>query len=534
MKKTLTLIILLLTTHLVICQTIWTVKSVPNTRLQGNSIHVSDPDGYLSDSAEMAINTALSGIRDQADVFLVTLTSIGDDDPKQFATTLFNYWGIGDADTNNGVLLLFVEDQHALEFETGYGAETTLTDARCSQIFRNTIVPYFREEDYENGLCAGIGDIVTTFGGTVPMGLMTAQRYYDEEYDYDSDEFFEDDGADDDILSALIIWFFILVMLPIPFISCVRGLIKVLNKKSGPEVDKDNYNIKNTGGINYITNYKNDFNGKVWESSGCLMSLVYGISLPILYIVAMAVLGYFNPDMSETAQGNWAIPITLVVYLTMICIIQNHRALKQANKRAETSSRPKKIYQIAKKDPKTKLTRILAPWLGWIYAKQFDRHISESSAFQCPTCGKPLEDNESLHLPETCYCEEKLGVYKYSPYRCASGHVFVLRENGPHYNKYTLCEDCHARVNKKISEKIITNATYKSDGQKKTQYRCEFCGKEQERSETIPKLVYSYYSGGSGSSHYHSSGSHYHSSSHHSRGSFGGGRSGGGGHSGRW
>ena len=50
-------------------QTAWTVQTVPNTRLESNDIHVSDPDGYLSDSTEMAINTALCAIREQADVF---------------------------------------------------------------------------------------------------------------------------------------------------------------------------------------------------------------------------------------------------------------------------------------------------------------------------------------------------------------------------------------------------------------------------------------------------------------------------------
>ena len=119
----------------------WTVRTVPNTRLYSNDIHVSDPDGFLSDSAEIRINTALCAIRDKADVFLVTLATIGEANPKHFATGLLNHWGVGDAETNNGVLLLFVEDQHALEFETGYGAEETLTDARCQRIFTNTIVP---------------------------------------------------------------------------------------------------------------------------------------------------------------------------------------------------------------------------------------------------------------------------------------------------------------------------------------------------------------------------------------------------------
>jgi uncharacterized membrane protein YgcG len=64
----------------------WTVQTVPNTRMQGNEIHVSDPDGYLSDSTESVINTALCAICDQADVFVVTIYSIGDVEPKHFAT----------------------------------------------------------------------------------------------------------------------------------------------------------------------------------------------------------------------------------------------------------------------------------------------------------------------------------------------------------------------------------------------------------------------------------------------------------------
>ena len=131
MKRTCLIMLLMCLSLSVMAQREWTVKTVPNTRLHSNDIHVSDPDGFLSDSAEMRINTALCAIRDKADVFLVTLASIGDAEPKPFATELINYWGIGDAETNNGVLLLFIEDQHALETETGYGAEETLTDAKC-------------------------------------------------------------------------------------------------------------------------------------------------------------------------------------------------------------------------------------------------------------------------------------------------------------------------------------------------------------------------------------------------------------------
>ena len=97
MRKTCLILLLICLSFNVMSQREWTVKAVPNTRLESNDIHVSDPDGYLSDSAEMNINTALCAIRDKADVFLVTLTSIGEVESKRFATQLFNYWGIGNA-----------------------------------------------------------------------------------------------------------------------------------------------------------------------------------------------------------------------------------------------------------------------------------------------------------------------------------------------------------------------------------------------------------------------------------------------------
>ena len=175
MKRFFLLVVLISLGFSSFSQKAWTVKTVPNTRLESNDIHVSDPDGYLSDEAEQRINALLCTIRDTADVFVVTLASVGNEEPKHFATELFNYWGIGDAATNNGVLLLFIEDQRALEFETGYGAELALTDARCEKIFTHTILPYFKAEDYENGLLAGVDAIVEVFQGSYqePSNLMS-------------------------------------------------------------------------------------------------------------------------------------------------------------------------------------------------------------------------------------------------------------------------------------------------------------------------------------------------------------------------
>ena len=221
----------MLVTLSVSAQNAWTVEKVPNTRIQGNFIHVSDPDGYISADTEKRINTALSAIQDTADVFIVALNSIGSDDPQMFRTELFAHWGIGDKNKNNGMLLLFVEDQHALEFETGYGIEPVLTDVKCFEIFQHTIKPYFREGDYEGGMYAGVLDIVDVFGGTVPDDLVTVLP--DEEvYKTALEE------RDKEIMSDFYFWFMLLFFL-IPMISFFYFIMRSNDEKKRAKRGED-------------------------------------------------------------------------------------------------------------------------------------------------------------------------------------------------------------------------------------------------------------------------------------------------------
>lgn len=156
-------------------QIVWTVETVPNTRLKGKSIHVSDPDDLISDSCEMKINKALCTIQDEADVFLVVLNSIGNTSIETFASDLFNVWGIGDAETNNGVLMLLVKDSRKFRIEVGYGVEDVLTDYRCYEITEGHIIPYLKNYDFEGGLLSGVSEMMIVFGGTVPDGFVPAQ-----------------------------------------------------------------------------------------------------------------------------------------------------------------------------------------------------------------------------------------------------------------------------------------------------------------------------------------------------------------------
>lgn len=64
--------------------------------------------------------------------------------PKAFTTQLFNYWGIGKADQDNGVLFLVSTGDRRVEIETGYGIESILPDAQVGNIIDTKITPQLK------------------------------------------------------------------------------------------------------------------------------------------------------------------------------------------------------------------------------------------------------------------------------------------------------------------------------------------------------------------------------------------------------
>lgn len=142
----------------------WTIKSIPNTRLRSNSIHVSDPDSIIGAAYCDSINRILSSVRDSADIFVVAVNQVENADGNEFTNELFNYWGIGDKDKDNGVLMFMTMTPHFLRIETGYGMEGILTDALCSRIERDAIKPLFLQDKYPEGILEGVKAMAAILG----------------------------------------------------------------------------------------------------------------------------------------------------------------------------------------------------------------------------------------------------------------------------------------------------------------------------------------------------------------------------------
>lgn len=125
------------------------VDDVPNVRLTDVRRYVSDPTSILSPAATDTIDAILGRLEKSTGIetAVVMLPSIGENDIFDFSTSLFRKWGIGKKKSDNGLLILFVMDQHKVRFSTGYGIEGTMTDAMSKRIQTQYMVPAFKRSD---------------------------------------------------------------------------------------------------------------------------------------------------------------------------------------------------------------------------------------------------------------------------------------------------------------------------------------------------------------------------------------------------
>ena len=128
---------------------------------------VVDQAGVMSADSRSAVEAKLKDLEDKSGIQLVvaTVKSLQGSDIETYANQLFRTWKLGQAQKNNGVLLLVAPAEHKVRIEVGYGLEGTLTDALSSVIISSAIVPRFKANDYSGGIERGVDGIISVLNG---------------------------------------------------------------------------------------------------------------------------------------------------------------------------------------------------------------------------------------------------------------------------------------------------------------------------------------------------------------------------------
>ena len=158
MKRSLLFCLLFLAAAVPAAAGTYRVEEIPHVQRADRRRYVSNPDGILSPDAVARIDAVCASLRERglAQVAVVAVDDIAGGDTFSFAVELFGRWGVGGAESDNGLGILLVKDLREIRFVTGGGVEGVLPDALCKRIQLRYMLPAFREGNYDAGMVAGV------------------------------------------------------------------------------------------------------------------------------------------------------------------------------------------------------------------------------------------------------------------------------------------------------------------------------------------------------------------------------------------
>lgn len=136
---------------------VWTPTSIPVAHTADRERYVCNPEGILSQQAVDRIDAMMRTVEDSTGIqaLIAVVSDIEPDDCFEFAHLLGEKHGVGTSGSNNGFVLLLSTGERCVQFATGYGVEGFLPDALCRRIQEQYMNPYFRNDDWDNGMING-------------------------------------------------------------------------------------------------------------------------------------------------------------------------------------------------------------------------------------------------------------------------------------------------------------------------------------------------------------------------------------------
>lgn len=135
---------------------------------------LNDWDDVLDPAQEAEMRAKISALREDTGIELVVVTlpsrtPFGWDKLEPFATALFNDWGVGDADRNDGIMVLLLREDREMRIELGDGYSTGYN--RVAQSLVDTdFLPHFIAGDFPKGLILGTDAVIAEIARPMASG----------------------------------------------------------------------------------------------------------------------------------------------------------------------------------------------------------------------------------------------------------------------------------------------------------------------------------------------------------------------------
>ena len=180
----------------------WTISqaqfNIPDKPGKQNQTSVYDYISLLSKSENQLLTEKLIKYSDSTSTQIVVaiISSTEGENITYLGANWGEKWGIGQANEDNGVLILLAKDDRKIAINTGYGVEGSLTDAMSRRIIETVILPRFKQNNYYGGLNKGSDAIFNVLNG-----------------EFTEDRTFNNDRIPFEAFLPFIIFFIILIIL---------------------------------------------------------------------------------------------------------------------------------------------------------------------------------------------------------------------------------------------------------------------------------------------------------------------------------
>lgn len=91
---------------------------------------------------------------------VVTVPSLHGYTVADFSLYYARAWGLGNAQRNDGLMILVAPSERQVRIEVGSGIETAFSDVFCKQIIDEDMIPSFATGDYQRGIAQGAAALV--------------------------------------------------------------------------------------------------------------------------------------------------------------------------------------------------------------------------------------------------------------------------------------------------------------------------------------------------------------------------------------
>lgn len=195
-----------------------------------SNFFVNDYADILSDETEQEIQRVAVALQNEttAQVCVLTIDSLDGKDISEYSVEVFRDWGIGNAEKNNGVLILVSLNDREMWVTTGYGVEGTLTDITLGQMRDIYAVPHYSKDDFDTGTRLLFGAIVNELR-TVEYGLEPDEELvYYQGINAPDDNLLYPDDAENPMFLFLIVWSLLIIVPGISWLYRTIRYIKLL------------------------------------------------------------------------------------------------------------------------------------------------------------------------------------------------------------------------------------------------------------------------------------------------------------------